>query len=616
MKQSNITYKQTYHFAGTSKMDEENSPSISHDPVINTKINENPYRSNVEIEKDEVVLRPDLSALHKAGGNKHTQGGTEVFLPEGSFIFSDDKSLSLTNNDFKRFELKEGGTKKKLNTPAKVVEKNVDLKHYNAMMAIINDPTKDKVAKDTAAAMIEKYVGILGNVAYIQEKKKDLPQGVPDFAMGTAPVYEDGLKEEIDENKQYMKYGGSINNPYKMQAGGNFNPILGHSKIPSRKQDRFIGKRPPYPESWTNYFDKTQNEQYNAPDWIDPNTFYNTPGVIDYMKTLNDQKGVDNDLNKPDDGWWGWRHQAALDKFFPNGQSVPNRTNYIQPREITLPTPDTGHKTINNPYKIAPGEVTGDTENGIPVNWEFTPWQKQSQLYNGLKWASVDREMPMRSRYNATYADPALLNPEQTIADMKSGANRQIDSADLLSPILANSQKAASYGDFLDRVPGVRSQYDSANVGIQNQFRQYNNQVKNNETMVNMNADQQYWKDSAVGRQNFKNMRGYLADQWMNNRMQDVQDNQSLAYQMLTLGPKPAYGFDFKSGNFYRNDKNILDVQSNNNYREDLVELAQTLKNAGMSDALIGNIVKSKAFQMSQPTPRIFKRGGTNPYKK
>jgi hypothetical protein len=597
MKQSNTDYRHTYHFNGFSKRDEANSPSIYHEPDINTKIKENPYKTNVEIEKDEIVLRPDLSALHKAGGKKHSQGGTGVYLPDDSFIFSDDKDLKFTDKDYKLFELKEGGKKEKQNTPAKVVEKNVDMKHYNSLMTILQDPYKDKVAKDSASMMLDKYFKTLGNIAYVQEAKKEFPQGVPDISHGTAPVYDADLKDNIEENKQYMKYGG-----YTMQSGGSI--------------DRYTGKLPPYPNQFTNYYDRKQKQKYSAPSWINPSEFYGTPGLVDYMKTLDHINGVDNDLKKPDDAQWGYRHQAALEKFFPNGMKLPI------PKDNTIGALPPGSDKLDNPFltdtttRITPGDVTGNAQNGVPVNWKFTPFQKQSQLYNGLKWAGVSREMPLRSRYTATYTDPVLLNPEQDIADMKGAAYQQMQGADLYSPILAQAQKADAYSQLLNRTPQVRTQYDNQNVDIKNRYGLVNNQIKNEETMRNSANDQQYWKESAIGRQNFRNMRGYMADQWMNNRNQDIQDNQSLAYQMLTLGPKPAYGYDFNSGNFYRNDKNILDVQSNNNYREDLVAIADQLRQKGYSEALIGNIIKSKAFQTSQPSPQLYKKGGRfNPYK-
>lgn len=740
MKQSNITYKETYHFNQLGHRTEEDSPSIYHQPPINTHIAENPYRQNVEIERDEVVLRPDLSALHKAGGRKHTRGGTPVYLQPESFVFSDDPSLAISPGDKERFELKESGASPaRRNTPARVLQHNVDLKHYNRLMTLVADPTADKVAKDSAGLMLQKYLQTIGGIAYLQEEKKDFPQGLPAVAHGTAPVFDSLLDEELAEQKQYAKYGGLIKaqkgryltvrdknhqlfgkkvyydpsvpgsvrfgdethmgevfpvdnqliqrwiaedsngldrqgmyqrssrfNPYFEYPGDNgfdakgaaakaidpftytppravprttppaattaptgspaaIPPAAAAAAAPrpatgGSREDRFMGKRPPYPAAWTNYYDKTLKQQFTAPSWISPEQFYQTPGIIDYMKGLNDRAGIDNDLHKPDDGWWGWRHQAAFDKFY--GDKTPGLTPPIDHFD-KVPVGDTPAMKLPDPKTgIHPGDVDGEAQNGVPVKWSFTPWQKQSQLYNLSKWAMVDREMPYRSHYNATFADPTLVNPEQAVGDLRALSNQQMQGADLYSPIMANAQKAAAYGQFLDRVPGVRSQYDNQNAQIQNQFAQYNNQVRNDETLKNLQFDQQYYRDAATGRVNFRNARGFAADQYMNNRMQDVQDNQALAYKLLQLGPKPAYGFNFETGDLYRNDKNLLDVQTDS--RQDILQDYlkgvdfNKLSNKEKID-YINVLTKRDALRYIRPTPGVQKKGGTtrrNPYRK
>src|SRR5688572_13287737 len=211
----NRSYKDEYHFTDDYYNISEEQPSIDKEPKVNTTIKENPYRSNVEIEGGEIVLQPDLSALFKAKGKKHSKGGMDVLLKPDSFIFSDFKDLEFKERDLELFELKEGG---KSNTPAEVLKKNINVKHYNSLVNIMDDPYKDDLAKKSAAMMLEKYIQSLGNIAFVQEEKKNFPQGLPEFSLGTAPVYDAGIKDQIMENKQYMKAGGITNNPY--QTGG------------------------------------------------------------------------------------------------------------------------------------------------------------------------------------------------------------------------------------------------------------------------------------------------------------------------------------------------------------------------------------------------------------
>jgi hypothetical protein len=132
----NKTYKNMYHFTGNpyGNLDLEDVPSINGEATINTNIKDNPYRANVEIEKGEIVLQPDLTALFKAQGKKHSGGGIDVNLKPNAFIFSDDKSLALTKEDCETFELekydKGGKYKAKDYTPAKMLKKKIDIEHF------------------------------------------------------------------------------------------------------------------------------------------------------------------------------------------------------------------------------------------------------------------------------------------------------------------------------------------------------------------------------------------------------------------------------------------------------------------------------------------------------
>ena len=405
---NNSTYRDTYYFRDDFKITGDEFPSINDQDKINQTIKENPYRSNVNIEGGEIVLQPDLSALFKASGNKHSRGGMDVYLRPDSFVFSDFKDLAFNEEDHKMMELKEGGNFNKINnTPAQVLKRNVDVKHYNTLVNNTIDAKQDDLAKKSSIMMLEKYVKTLGNIAYLQEEKKGFPSGIPPVAMGTAPVYDPNKKEEIIESKQFAKYGGTISNPY-MQTGGyigkdytgwgpngqyykNGYPATNPDDInDSRRhraqvtntprQDRFIGKYPPYPNQWTNYYDKTNKTQYTAPDWISPEQFYAIPGLVEYMKTLDKQKGIDWDMNKADDSQWGWRHQIALNKFFPNGNKpVAPQIPTIDRKELLTQvgqnfeprkSPDLLEAPIN------PNEISGDPQGIKRADWQFTPCKK------------------------------------------------------------------------------------------------------------------------------------------------------------------------------------------------------------------------------------------------
>ncbi len=526
----NKTYKDMYHFNSNfyGKLDLDEVPSLNVDPKINTTIKENPSsRTNVEIEKNEIVLQPDLSALFKARGKKHKNGGINVNLRPNSFVFSDDKSMNISDDIQERFEFKKGGK-----TPSEVLRKNIDLKHYNTMIANISDIKKDDLAKKTSAMMLEKYIGTLGNIAFIQESKKNFPDGLPDFAQNTAPVYNPELKDNIMQQKQYAKYGGNI----KAQMG------VYYALRANKGRDPQVVR--------LDYLRKMASRQALGNEVDDPNIDYDKL----YTQTLQKlSREAVNEGAIPDNKQGPLSGVPALDsKPLRGPQNVPQRM------KITIKPADIGYMNTPGPK---PEKVTGATERK-KIDWQFNPWQKLSQAWNAAKYASLRRYDPMRSRFNPSYVDPYLVNPEQVIGDLKGAAYQGTKSLGTLNPILRNAQAAGIQGQLMNQIPGIRSQYDNQNAQIVNQTRQYNNQVANTAIGQNMQNDQNYYQQTVVGRQNFDNMKSYLGDQWMNNILGDVTTNQTLAYNLASQ-KNPAWDYDFRRGDYYRLPKDIRDVSSN-----------------------------------------------------
>jgi hypothetical protein len=603
----NASYKDQYYFKDSFKTTrdifDKRLPSLHKEDEINSTIKENPDKANVEIEGDEVVLQPDLSALFKAIGKKHSKGGMDVFLKPDSFVFSDDKSLKLSDDEHKLFELKQGG---KMSTPANVLRKNIDIKHYNTLVNNIKDPQKDDLAKKSSSMMLAKYIETLGNIAYIQEQKKGFPTGIPDFSIGTAPLYANEVKNDIMESKQFAKYGGNV-----FQSGGSkkwtlddlLNLANKKKPAPAPKKDLtlqdFLGFNP------------------------DDNKARMSPAKMQVPENKDDQYYI----NALQDSFTA-RDKAG--RIRGNGISgVPSISGVDPldrdfapkvPRVGTVDmTPDINIKVPSSFNGLKPNPVTGGGDATRRADWEFTPWQKLSQAYNWGNVANVRRYMPYRSHLDATYADPSLVNPEQAIGDVRGMANQQISSLNTLNPILRNAQASAAYGQMLNQIPGIRSQYDNQNAQITNQFRQYNNQVKNNETMTNLGFDQQYYQQAVEGRKNFDNMRTYTANNAMNNVMRDVETNQKLAYSLLTQN-NPAYGFDWKTGSLTRNPKSILDVQGRDSGDtfEAMLEQVKKMKQMGLDPSIISSLVRGQYFKQAAPffqdaetpPPFAYKKGG------
>lgn len=189
--------------------------------------------ANLEAEKGETVVTDldnnNIPEHYKIGGKKHSEGGTPLNLPAKSFIFSDHKSMSLKGDDLKKFT----NTSKKSMTPAAIASlKKFDISEENK---VLKDKNADKMAKATAERNIQSKLTKLGELAMIQESKKDFEGGIPEIAMpylnrnGITPEQVQMINAEIDKKnmmeemaaygKEMYGYGGR-----KYAEGGAYLP--------------------------------------------------------------------------------------------------------------------------------------------------------------------------------------------------------------------------------------------------------------------------------------------------------------------------------------------------------------------------------------------------------
>lgn len=217
--------------------------------LINSSISKVDDRkdANAEIEKGEIV-RQDLpnggTLLHKATGKKHNQGGIPVNLPDGSFIFSNYKTTSLNKEELDKYEL--GGYNKKISnrTPSKILEKNVDIKHYNEMEKYLQE-TKDPVQYKTSQLMKQKYDDTIAKIAALQENKK--LEKAPDFAY----LSEDSPEKETNKimTEMYQKGGLHNNSEYALDYNSNPLPFIkDYNRIPTNLS--LIGNMAQYPRAF------------------------------------------------------------------------------------------------------------------------------------------------------------------------------------------------------------------------------------------------------------------------------------------------------------------------------------------------------------------------------
>lgn len=137
--------------------------------------------ANIEVEGGESVIgdinNDGTMELMHFTGKRHTQGGIPVNIPEGSFIYSDTKNLTIKDPEVieKIFNLP---FRKQGYTPAEI-SKKYDINIY---VEILKDETSDPLSKRSAAEMLKKNKQKLGLLAFIQESMKGFPDGIPAIA--------------------------------------------------------------------------------------------------------------------------------------------------------------------------------------------------------------------------------------------------------------------------------------------------------------------------------------------------------------------------------------------------------------------------------------------------
>ena len=167
--------------------------------------------ATIEAEKGEYIF--SNAGLYKIEGKKHYEGGTPLAAKGGEFIFSAHRDMSLDPKLLKEAGLKVSPSKALADhVPAKVLERNIDVKEYNRLKTILSNPKSDPVTKKTAQFMLDKMHNKIDVIAKLQEgKKQPKPVQVEDQYLEQSEV-----EKDINEQKQYA-YGGLT----KYQEAGN-----------------------------------------------------------------------------------------------------------------------------------------------------------------------------------------------------------------------------------------------------------------------------------------------------------------------------------------------------------------------------------------------------------
>lgn len=188
----------------------QGAPS-KYDSVSNTLTAVPRNQANIEAEGGETIfgdLDDDGALEHMTiRGNRHTEGGVPLNVPQGSFVFSDTRKMKIKDPEIlSRFGVSNFN---KSFTPAALAKK-YDINKYKAVM---EDPNADPLSKATAQMMVKNYQKKLGELADVQEGMKGYPAGQPEVSKKVLGMDQ----QQYDQAQSEMAYGGYL---HKYQVDG------------------------------------------------------------------------------------------------------------------------------------------------------------------------------------------------------------------------------------------------------------------------------------------------------------------------------------------------------------------------------------------------------------
>jgi hypothetical protein len=525
--------------------------------------------ATAEIERNEIVFKP-TGELYRALGNKHRKGtnsGTPVNLPDGSFIFSDHKPLAFKKEDKELFEFKVGG-KVKNNTPAKTLQKEVDLEHHNRMIAIQDSNDHDAISKTSAQLMLQKNMKKIGQVAYLQEEYKGFPDGLPDFSNGTAPIKneeEEAMQQQYQQGgftalNQFQRGGkkkgyGNIYGPkytqYTTEHPENFNipaEILPFNLTQTQHQNPNWGSEV-FGSDLSNEFN---DEFKNRHDWYFKNPSYNpkTDSTQKFQQAYNaeaQRRGYDpyfvgkaGESPRAIDGKFGEYTRRApgfkglnigrppMDNMFPFG--APEEPKLASPVAPTSPS-------------TAPLVPQTPTEDGDILPYEpnvgLNNLQRFSLASSAYNLASAERFDPKRQQVGFTPLTLEKVNSQPYMNALNNQTQQAYRANQVMNPILARAQNSNTYGRGLEQASDVLGKIDNQNLQISNQENIYNNQGINRTNAQNVSLDGKYYDQVTAAKDNYKTETGFLRNRLLDEYKGYRNENKELELQ---LASQPTFG--------------------------------------------------------------------------
>lgn len=478
----------------------------------------------LEAEGEEVIYKPGDRTSHIIKGPDHPRGGVKLtdeqvsskVAPDiSSFIFSKTKGMAIKDPEvLARFGIttkSKGGV-----VPAKIAKK-FELNKYKA---IIEDPTKDDLAKRTAAMMLDNNEKYLAELAVVHEALKG--KEAPEFAKtvlsegGQNSAQYGGWISKSENLKKFVGGGDAEDDPDS--APNDIKPWAG-DKYGKRRRGTAGSNASKYKkEDWKN---KLKALGFNGPwDNLSVQKFlYTIPEakvIIDKYHGTTDPKGMGQPKGGMFDEILGRRWDEALEAIpakkvdtVPGETIAPKVT--IKPGVVATAEEKTKFICITDPNtgtKIVPAVMGYDTEEEARANCGKTATPPPFDFTTPDKLAMAAAAAVFPRKDYPTIANKPYERGRYALNDWAASADRAFNTQ-----FLAPSRALAAYtapqglasnmssmaGQAADTITGnIIPTVTSQNVGIFNQFSAQEQQRK--DAVDDYNAKAQVARDEGRAR--------------------------------------------------------------------------------------------------------------------
>jgi hypothetical protein len=516
--------------------------------------------ANIEAERGETALIPDTDGnlIHsKIGGKRHSEGGTPLNVPEGTFIYSDTNKMKIKGQPLALFG--KSVESNKGYTPASIA-KQYDVNKY---ISIINDPNTDPIKRRTAELMLDNNKKKLAQLALVQEGKKGFPQGVPGVAQDYLSKLQESLgnpQSGLSEARYEVRYGGMIG--YAQNGAEQTNAAV------VNKPEWFKGNQ----DDWNFWTKRAGNSFGNTKDFQKVSFSDVEKNDPDYYKTYISNKPMPKAGTQYDNLFEG--RTADVAKWRPKQTKINEEGIYESP-EFTV---------VGSAKKIEDNQPEpGDAylqKSKIKYGW--TNPDKMGMLNALYNLGTVKRYTPWEPTIQMQTATPTFADPTRALAANAEQAAMAQQANSMTAGPAARYLASDIQGKAATNAANVIGQYANMNVGIANQAAANNAQIANAQMAADAERLKRLYDGNTISKQQYDNAMRQARQAVVQQYGQGV-NNASTIYNMSRT-ESPYYAIEPGTGAMYfhspRAAEQYLKSINNTDNSSPVIALAKRLKNA------------------------------------